>query len=207
MPDDVTPPADPGTEPSPEPEGQGSPPKTYSKRELDAIVAKAVTAARKDFSNYAELQGKAAELDRLQEASKSNEEKLRERADRAVRERDAALSRAQSTMVRSAIVAEASRLGAVDPEAVAALLPRDDLVIENDEVIGVEEAVKALLIKKPYLAQRGAQRAGAEIQGGGQQAIAVTRSQIRQWMRDGALTPERQKLVDQAVAERRVLDR
>lgn len=105
-------------------QGQQQTGKTYSKQELDAIVAKAVASARKDFGDYADLKTKAEELDTLKEASKSEQDKLRDRADKMTRERDAALTRARETLIRSESISEASKLGVVDPEAVAALLPR-----------------------------------------------------------------------------------
>ena len=178
--------------------------KTYSKAEVDAMVNKAKIATRREFGDVLELRQKAEEFDKLQESAKSNEDKLRERADRAVRERDAALTRTKSTLIRSAIIAAASRLGSVDPEAVAALLSHDDLIVEGDEVIGVEEAVKALLNKKAYLRQ-GASRAGAEITGSGQEPTVITRSQIRAWAKNGGLTPERQKQISEAAAAGKIL--
>ena len=188
-------------------DGPGAKAKTYSKAELDAIANKRVAAARREYADYNEVKAKAEELDRLQESSKTEEAKLRDRADRADRARDAALTRANQSIIRSAIVSVASRLGAVDPEAVAALLPQSEIVLEGDEVIGVEEAVKALLAKKPYLRAQGAARAGAEIQGGGGEATVFTRSQIRQLARTGGLTPEIQKQIETANKAGRVLDR
>ncbi len=180
--------------------------KTFTQADVDAIVNKAKVQTRKEFSDYLELKTKAEELDKLQESSKSNEDKLRTNYDKAVRERDAALTRAQETLVRASIVSAASRLGAIDPEAVAALLPRDELVIEKDEVLGVEDAVKTLLAKKPYLRGRGAEKAGSEISGGGQEQVIFTRSQIKRWANgaDGGLTPERQKQLNEAAAAGRI---
>ena len=140
-------------------EEQPKPVKTYTKAELDGQVKKAVAAARRESGDILELKMKAEEYDKLQESSKSNEDKLRERADKAVRERDSAITRATNTMVRAAIISAASRLGSVDPEAVAALVSRDELIVEGDEVIGVEDAVKALLAQKAYLRSQGASRA------------------------------------------------
>lgn len=179
--------------------------KTYTKAEVDGMVKKATAAARREYADYEEKKLKAEEYDKLQESSKSNEEKLRIAHDRAVRERDAALTRAQSTTIRAAIVSVASRLGAVDPDAVAALLPRDDLVIEGDEVVGVEEAVKLLLVKKPYLRKAGSNVGGTEI--GTQQTEVITRSQIREWARSGQLTAERQKQIDEANKANRILNK
>lgn len=199
MPDDVNPTTPEADDAAPEeqPDQSARPTKTYTKAEVDAMVNKAKTGVRREYGDVIELRRKAEEYDRLQEESKSEQDKLRERADRAVRERDQALTRAKSTMIRSAIISAASRLGSVDPEAVAALIPFDEIIIEGDEVVGVEEAVRDLLHKKPYL-RPGSARAGVDIRGGGSEPTVITRSQIREWMRNGQLTPERQKQIEEA---------
>jgi hypothetical protein len=180
------------------------PTKSYSKAEVDAMVNKAKVSTRREFGDYLDLKTKAEEYDKLQESSKTNEDKLRESYAKAVRERDVALTRAQSTLIRSAIISTASRLGSVDPEAVAALVNREELVVEGDEVIGVEDAVKALLAKKSYLRQ-GASRGGAELQGSGQEPAVITRTQIQKWAREGGLTTERQAQINDAYKAGRVL--
>lgn len=191
------------------PEGVEQTPKTYSKPELDAIVAKALAKERKAYADVPELREKAARLDELEQQSKTEADRLRDKHDKAVRERDAANTRATNTLVRAQIMAEASRQGAVDPEAVAALVNRADLTVEGDEVEGVEEAVKALLIAKPYLARQGSRRAGGEIGGGGQEAPVITRTQVRRWLagQDGGLTPERRALIENANKAGTIRDR
>jgi hypothetical protein len=187
-----------GETPAPAPK-----PKAYTKAEVDGMVKKAELKVRQEFSDVLELRTKAEQFDQLQESSKSEADKLRDRADRATRERDAALTRSKSTLIRSAIISAASRLGSVDPEAVAALLPHDELIVEGDEVIGVDEAVKALLNKKAYL-RPGAPRGGAELGGSGPEPAIITRSQIKQWARSGGLTAERQKQINEAAAAGRI---
>jgi hypothetical protein len=190
----------PTPEPELTPEGdapEASKPRTYSKAEVDGMVKKAQLAIRKEFGDVLELRTKAEQFDALQESSKSDLEKERGRADRVTRERDAALTRSKSTLIRSAIISAASRLGSVDPEAVAALLPQDELIVEGDEVLGVEDAVKALLAKKAYL-RPGAARSGVEISPGQPVVTAIPRSQIKQWLRSGEMTPERITQVEEA---------
>jgi hypothetical protein len=178
--------------------------KTYSKAEVDGMIKKAELKVRQGFGDVLELRTKAEQFDALQESSKSEQDKLRERADRATRERDVALTRAKNTQIRSAIISVASRLGSVDPEAVAALLSHDELIVEGEEVIGVEEAVKALLAKKAYLRQ-GAARGGAELGAPEQSGAPIARSQIREWLRSGQMTPERQKQVTEAQKAGKIL--
>ncbi len=193
-------------------EGGEKPPKSYSKAELDAIVAKAVAKRDKNFADYQMLKEKADELDALKTQSQTAEERMRLQHDRAVKERDNAVGRAERALIRSAVVAEAAKQGAVDPDAVAALVDRTDLVIEEDRVEGAEEAVRALLAAKSYLLGKAgaARRAGADMAGGGQgtaPTTTVARSQHRRWLRgeDGGMTTERQKLVDDAMRHGRYM--
>lgn len=182
--------------------------KSFTQADVDVMINKAKAAARKEFGDYNDLKLKAEEFDKLQESTKSAEDKLRAAHDKAVRERDDALTRARNTMVRSAVISTSSRLGCVDPEAVAALLPQGELVIEGDEVLGVEEAVKALLAKKPYLRSKSAAGAGSEMNGGEGVQTVFNRSQIKKWARGeaGGLTPERQKAINEAAAAGRIIN-
>lgn len=210
MPDDDTTPMPDGDPDGQQGEGgEQKPPKTYSKAEVDAMTAKAIAKVRREFGDVAELREKAARLDELEQQSKTEADRLREKHDKAVRERDAANTRATNTLVRASIMAEAGRQGAVDPEAVAALVNRADLTVEGDEVEGVEEAVKALLISKPYLLRQGSRRAGADQHGGAQDSPVITRTQLRRWMvgEDGGLTPERWALIQTAEKAGTIRDR
>ncbi len=185
--------------------GEGTAPKTYTKKEVDAMVAKAAARAVRGFADYEELKAAKTKLDELQVASQTSEERLRLSHDKAVRERDAALQRSERTTIRSAIIAEAVKQQAIDPDAVAALVDRTDLSLgDDDEVEGVEEAVRALLAKKTYLAgPKGARRSGADMSNGQRppETQRVTQIDHRRWLRgeDGGMTPERAKLVDAAI--------
>jgi outer membrane translocation and assembly module TamA len=184
--------------------GDGGTPKTYTKAEVDGMVNKALERARREFADYAELKDKAAQLATLQEQSLSAEERLRKQHDSAIRERDAALGQAREALVRSAIITEASKQGAVDPDAVAALLPQEDISVEGQRVEGVPEAVRALLATKPYLLEKGARtRAGGEMGdssggNGRSRTVRVAQSEHREWLRRG-ITDDEKKLVETAI--------
>ena len=194
-------PIDPGTPPGDTPPEGTAPPKTFTQADLDRIVADRIRRERAQFADYGDLKTKAQELDALREASKSEADRLRDRHDKAVRERDEALGRQRETMIRTAIVEEAVRQGAADPHDIAALIDRSELNVEGDKVEGVQEAVKALLGRKRYLLQQSSRRAGAELQGT-ENALPprITRSEIRAWAAgaDGGLTAERQKQIEAA---------
>jgi len=62
-------------------------------------------------------------------------------------------ARHQAALVNAAIDREAHKQGAVDPEAVAAMIDRSALTLGEDGAVkGAEAAVKKLLEAKPYLA-------------------------------------------------------
>jgi hypothetical protein len=107
---------------------------------------------REKFAGFDELKTKAAKLDELEAANRTELEKLQTAATAEKARADAAESKMKEALRRSAVVAAAQRAGAVDPDAVYALLNKDEVTIGDDgQVTGVEEAVKALLVAKEYL--------------------------------------------------------
>lgn len=121
---------------------------TYTQADVERIVK----SRFKKFEDYEQLQAKAAKLDEIEAANKSELEKLMERAERAERERDEVAKKATQQAVKSAIVAEASRQGAIDPEDIVALIDVSSVVDEDGNVSDVAAAVKSLLEAKPHLA-------------------------------------------------------
>jgi hypothetical protein len=139
MPDDDTP--DPST-----------PPRTFSQAELDAVVRDRLARERAKYADYDDLKAKALRFDELDASAKSDLQKAQEAAAAAEQRAKTAEDRARTTLLRSTVVAEAVRAGAVDPDAVAALLPADAITIGDDgAVVGAAEAITALLEAKPYL--------------------------------------------------------
>ena len=126
---------------------------TYmSQEDVDRVVATRLARERAKFADYTELQQKAEKLDQLEEQQKTELERAQSAAEEAEAKAAAAEKRAESVLVRGAVIAEAARQGAVDPETVHALLDTAELTIGNDDqVAGVEDAVKALLDSKPFL--------------------------------------------------------
>jgi len=137
-------PEPPNPEPTPEPD------KSFSQADVDRIVQARLKQAE---PRYAELRDKAEKFDTLQSEQQSDLEKAQTEAEQAKQERDDAVSRARQQALKAAVVAEAAKQGAVDADAVVALLPQDAVMIGDDgEVTGAEEAVKALLEQKQFLA-------------------------------------------------------
>jgi hypothetical protein len=196
-------PAAPPAEPAAPAEPSAPAPKPYtppaSQEELDRIIDRRLIAERRKYADYDQLKQRAGRLDEIEESQKTETERLRGTAQKANLERDQALARAEDTLIRAAIVSEASKLGAVDPQAVAALLPRTGIIVDGNEVDGVEEAVKQLLIEKPYLRRAGAPRAGAEI-------AATTSPRVfkRSQLRDAAFYQANRAEIDKAQREGRI---
>lgn len=159
-PDDETPPADPVAEiESPAPDAPGDTPD----------VEKWKALARKHEQRAKDNADAARRLAELEDSQKSELERERSRAERAEQQAVAALDRARSMALRSAIVAAAA--DAVDPDAVMAMLDHSAIEVDDDlNVTGAVAAVAALLAAKPYL-RRSDQPArpapGAVTQGAG----------------------------------------
>lgn len=147
-----------GTE-TPAPNGDeggttGEPPtdKTFTQTELDRIVQDRLARERGKFADYDELKAKAGKLDELEAANASELEKAVKRAEEAEARASSSTQRANALALRSAVVAEANRSGAIDADAVFALISKDSVTVGDDgQVTGAEDAVKALLEAKPYL--------------------------------------------------------
>lgn len=127
------------------PEAEPEAPKTFDEgyvKKLRAEAAESRTKAR-------ELQDR---LQKIEDAEKTELERATSRAEEAEKARDEAVSRANATLIRAAVVAEAAKQGAVDPDVVVALLESDAVAITEDgEVEGVQQAVTGLLEAKPFL--------------------------------------------------------
>jgi len=120
--------------------------RTFTQDQLDAILADRLARERTRFADYDDLKVKAAKLAELEQAQMSELEKATARAQALEAERDRALARANETLVRSAFIAEAAKLGVVHPEDAFALSDASGVVVgEDGKVSGVTEAVAALV--------------------------------------------------------------
>lgn len=143
---DPTDPAAP-TDPTPPPAD-----KVLTQADVDRIVQERLTRERQKFADYDDLKSKATKLDELEQANKTELEKLLARAEAAEKQAAEAAERAKASTLRAAVVSAATAAGAVDPDAVLALINHDAVTIGDDgQVTGADEAVKALLASKPYL--------------------------------------------------------
>ena len=80
--------------------------KTFTQDELNAIVSDRVKREREKHADYAELKEKAMKLDQLEEASKSEIQKMTEKADRLQQELDQIRQAESIREIRAKVAAE-----------------------------------------------------------------------------------------------------
>jgi uncharacterized protein involved in type VI secretion and phage assembly len=152
--------------------------KTFTQEEVDALIDRRLARTKAQYKDYDELKASAQRLAELESQNQTETERLRAEAEKAKQDHQAAAEREQSAaarantiLKRSAVIAEASRRGTVDPEAVFALTDVSKLEIgDDDTVAGVQEAVEAVLSSRKYLLPNGGQGGGFD--GGSQGAPA-----------------------------------
>lgn len=171
----------PKDDPTPNPKSDPAPAKTFTQDDVDRIVQDRLARAKSTPpSDYEELKAKAAKLDEFEAKNKSDLEKLSDRAAALERERDEARLQLQEQSVRTALISEAAKKNAVDPDAVVSLVDRSSLEFNDDgSPKNVDQVVTALLDAKPYLT--GKPSSGSADQGsrGGTGVTQVTREELR----------------------------
>ena len=160
MPDIKTPPADAGAgESSENDEEVGTPdqkpaantsPKTFTQAELDVLLAE--QRRRAVPKDYEELKAKAALADAAAEEKKTELQKAQDVAEKAKSDGKAAIATANATLRRAALLSEASKAGAIDPDTVVAVLAdSEDVTVKEGKVEGAKDAVESLKIDKAFL--------------------------------------------------------
>lgn len=146
-------------EPKPEPKPDDKPdPKTFTQEDIDRIVSDRLKRQKEQFGDYDDLKKKAAEFDKLDEASKTELQKAQDAAAKAEADKIAAEQRETENTARAnekLIKAEVKAAAAgrfIDADAVIALIDRTDIkVSDDDSVTGVAEALDKLAADKPHL--------------------------------------------------------
>lgn len=164
------------------PTSSTDPPKTFTQADVDRIVSDRLARAKSDPPpDYEDLKKKAGEFDKLEAARLSETEKLQKSNEAAEARAKAAEEKLDLANRRNAVFAAAQRAGAVDPDAVFALLDQSAVKVGNDgQLTGVEEAVKALLDDKKYLVGTPPTPTPGGADGGprGKPAGTITRDQL-----------------------------
>lgn len=132
--------------------GQTGETKHFTEAEVQQIVQSRIAAERKKIGDVGELRRKASEFDKLQEASKTELEKERDRAAKAEQKAADLEQRLRQREVRDTVTTAALRLGFHDPEDAWRLLDSDALELDEDgEPKNVEPLLKKLAERKPHL--------------------------------------------------------
>ena len=149
-------PPSPEPTPKPDPAKPDPEPKTFTQAELDAIVGDRLKRQKAQFADYDDVKAKASKYDEIEQQSKTELEKVQAERDAAVKVAADAADRARREALRSAIVAEAAKAGAVAPEQVVALLPAGAVTVNDDGTVeGAADAVKTFLEENKHFKADG----------------------------------------------------
>lgn len=147
----ITPPADttPATPPAE---------KTFTQQQMEYELGQRIIRERAKYADYDQLKAAAQKLQELEESQLSEREKLEKQLrdyQQRITEAEAQAAEqkrlAQQTLIRSAVVSEAARLGFANPEDAYRLLDNPPSIGEDGKPAGVTEAVAALAQGRPYL--------------------------------------------------------
>ena len=117
----------------------------FTQEQVNAFMAEDRRKNAAKYADYDELRNKAAKYDELEAAQQTELEKAQAEAQAAREEKDKALASAQETLIRSAFVAEAAKAGLTHPEDAYALADKSAVTVDDGQVSGVADAVKALV--------------------------------------------------------------
>ena len=106
--------------------------------DLKAELAKWREMAKKSESMAKANASAAEKLARIEESSKTELERAMAKATEAEAKAAAAEERIAKALTRAAVMAAAAKSGAIDADAVLALLPSDAVTIDGDDVRGVD---------------------------------------------------------------------
>lgn len=159
---------------------------TEDKPDLAAELAKWKSMARKNEALAKQNATAAAKLAKIEEASKTELERAQAAAAEADQRAKAAEERIARALTKAAVSAAAAKAGAIDADAVLALLPPDAVTVDGDDIKGVDEAIKQLRESKPYLFGKPKPAAGSA--DGGRQSdkpAQWTREELARASREG----------------------
>ncbi len=124
--------------------------KAATEEEMKAELERTRIALRAANKEAAERRKRLEELEKAEEARKQAEmtelDRLKAENEALRKQAEAAVARAQDTLIRAAFVAEAAKAGAAHPDDVYLLADKSGVLVDDDGTVsGVAEAVKALI--------------------------------------------------------------
>jgi hypothetical protein len=163
-----------GTSPAPGGDPGTGATETFTQEQVNTLLRSERAKAAVRYSDYDQLKARLAELEA---AGQTELEKAQTKAQEANDRASAAVAERNRLLVRSVLVSEAARAGAVDPEIVVALLEPD---IKVDDAGNIEGDMKALVAKlledRPFL--RNGQPTGHGSADGGTRGRQTTPSPV-----------------------------
>jgi hypothetical protein len=118
--------------------------KLFTQEELDAVISRRLDRERKTWEQKVE--------DEKKKAAMTEAERLKVEKEEAEKKASAATERANQRLIRSEVIAQASKMNIIDPDAAFTLLNREGITVEDDDSVkGVKEALALLVKSKPYL--------------------------------------------------------
>jgi tRNA(Glu) U13 pseudouridine synthase TruD len=122
-----------------------------SQDELDRVLSERLKRERAKFADYSSLKTKAEEYDKLADAQRTEAEKLQAKAAEAEARAAALAQKVRAKALRAEVVTLSARLGIVDADVALALIGSQVEFGDDDEPVGIEEALKDLVKSKPFL--------------------------------------------------------
>lgn len=142
-------------------EGEGNKPEpkseeTFTKAQLEDIIKQRLASERKKYEGFDDLKKKASEYDKIQQGNMSELEKLNQKLAEEQQKAEQAQAKLTSTLIKNAVMSEAVKAGAVDPDTVYALVHASsdfgNISVDDElNVTGADAVVAALLNAKPFL--------------------------------------------------------
>lgn len=185
--------ADEDPDPDKKTDGDDKPKKLeLSQEEFDAKIEERLARERKKYAGHDELKTKLAALELAEEERKKAEMSDKERSDAdtaaaikraedAEAERDRALSAANQRLINAEFRAMARELN-IRPDALDAALKLADLtpvkVDDEGNVVGVKDAVQALITNSPYLVEKPQRKTIGDPNGDGDEKPDKTKEQM-----------------------------
>ncbi len=178
-------PDDPPSDPPPANDPPSDPPAfnaITTQEQFDRVVGSLLTKEREKFGDYAGLKEKASKFDELEAASKTELEKEREARAASDKRAVDAETKARGVAAKADVFAAAVTMSIVDAEAAYALIRESITFDEAGNPTNIEELLKELTEKKPYLV---GQSPGPGSGGGGARQDQAGASSGGGWIRDG----------------------
>lgn len=127
---------------------------TMPRDAFNARLEAAKRAAAAQFSDYEQLKAAAAKLAEIEAESLTQQEKLAQQNSELAARASEAEAKAKRALIRSAVIAEASKANMLRPDIAVRLIDESMLTVTDDTVSGAAEAVAALIAEMPELTKR-----------------------------------------------------